>query len=515
MKNRRSPFLKLALFATGLSGIVAEYILSTLATYFIGDSAVQWSLIVSVMLFSMGLGSRISKYLEGNLLIKFIGVEFALSLLVSFSSLIAYSAAGFTDYVGLIIYGMSILIGLLIGLEIPLVIRLNEEFESLKVNIASVMEKDYLGSLVGGLFFAFVGLPILGLTYTPFILGFINLLVAVGLFITVRRELGSKFNARITISSGIIILVMFGGITQAQDIIFFGEQKRYKDKVVFSAQSKYQKIVMTQWKDHYWLYLNGNQQLSTLDEDKYHEALVHPAMKLSHEVQDVLILGGGDGCAAREVLKYPSVKSITVVDLDSMMTGLATRHPILKELNEASFSNPKVKVLNADAFTWLENSNAFFDVIMIDLPDPRSVELNRMYTEEFYRICNLKLRPHGVLITQAGSPYFATKAFKCIDKSMMAAGFETLPLHNHVITLGEWGWVLGQKQDWTQGELKQRARGLRFEDIDTRWLNNEAMLMMSAFGKEIYFEVKDSIEINHIQDPVLYRYYLKGNWDLY
>lgn len=515
MSAKRSPFLKLALFATGLSGIVAEYILSTLATYFIGDSAVQWSLIVSVMLFSMGLGSRISKYLDGNLLIKFISVEFALSILVSFSSLIAYSAAGFSDYVGVIIYGMSILIGLLIGLEIPLVIRLNEEFESLKVNVASVMEKDYLGSLVGGLFFAFVGLPILGLTYTPFILGAINLMVAVGLFITVRRDLNGEVNGRITIASGLTLLLIFGGVSQAEPIILYGEQARYKDKVVFSRQSKYQKIVLTQWQDHYWLYLNGNQQLSTLDEDKYHEAIVHPAVGLAQQVKDVLILGGGDGCAARELLKYPSVEQITIVDLDSVMTGIASRHPILTELNQGAFANPKVKVVNGDAFNYMEGGKTLYDVIIVDLPDPRSVELNRMYTSEFYRLCHLKLRPHGVVITQAGSPYFATKAFRCIDLTMASAGFETLPLHNHVVTLGEWGWVLGQKNEWTQGELKARARNLAFDNIDTKWLNNEAMLMMTSFGKDIYFPIADSIAVNHIQNPVLYRYYLKGNWDLY
>ncbi len=514
-KLKRSPALKLALFATGLSGIVAEYILSTLATYFIGDSAVQWSLIVSVMLFSMGLGSRLSKFIEGNLLLKFIGVEFLLSLLVSFSSLVAYSAAGLTEYVGFIIYGMSILIGLLIGLEIPLVIRLNEEFESLKINVASVMEKDYLGSLVGGLFFAFVGLPILGLTYTPFILGFINLCVALLLYFTVRKEISAKRSKQIGITAVLLSLLMLSGILKGEEIILFGEQTRYKDKVVYSEQSKYQKIVITQWKNDYWLFINGNQQLSSLDEDKYHEALVHPAMQLSNQVKDVLILGGGDGCAVREILKYDKVENITLVDLDSMMTGLAQRHPVLTEMNDSSMSSSKLSIVNTDAFNFLEQGGKMYDVIIVDLPDPRSVELNRMYTKEFYDLCRLNLRPHGSLITQAGSPYFATQAYRCIDQTMASAGFETLALHNHVLTLGEWGWILGQKSDWSQGRLKERARGLNFEGIDTKWINQEAMLLMSSFGKDIYFEVTDSIKINHIQDPVLYRYYLKGNWDLY
>jgi len=162
----KSNILKLALFATGLSGIVAEYILATLATYFLGDSVFQWTMIISVMLFSMGLGSRLSKYFTSDLLKKFIIIEFSLSLLTSFSSLLVYTAAAYTIYKGLIIYGLSIIIGLLIGMEIPLVVRLNYEFQKLKVNIASVLENDYYGSLIGGMFFAFIGLPYLGLTNT-------------------------------------------------------------------------------------------------------------------------------------------------------------------------------------------------------------------------------------------------------------------------------------------------------------------------------------------------------------
>jgi len=238
-------------------------------------------------------------------------------------------------------------------------------------------------------------------------------------------------------------------------------------------------------------------------------------MQLSNQVKDVLILGGGDGCAVREILKYDKVENITLVDLDSMMTGLAQRHPVLTEMNDSSMSSSKLSIVNTDAFNFLEQGGKMYDVIIVDLPDPRSVELNRMYTKEFYDLCRLNLRPHGSLITQAGSPYFATQAYRCIDQTMASAGFETLALHNHVLTLGEWGWILGQKSDWSQGRLKERARGLNFEGIDTKWINQEAMLLMSSFGKDIYFEVTDSIKINHIQDPVLYRYYLKGNWDLY
>ena len=258
----RSNVLKIALFATGLSGIVAEYVLSTLATYFLGDSVFQWTMIVSIMLFSMGLGSRVSQVFEHNLLHKFIYVEFTLSILSAFAALVAYTAAAYTMYTGLIIYTFSISIGLLIGLEIPLVIRLNHEFEELKVNVSSVMEKDYYGSLLGGVFFAFIGLPYLGLTYTPFVLGITNFLVALLLLSVLWSSIAESAKKRLITLSGIVAVVLISGLVLAKPIIFHGEQRRYKDKVIFEQQSRYQKIVITQWKDDYWLYINGNQQLS-------------------------------------------------------------------------------------------------------------------------------------------------------------------------------------------------------------------------------------------------------------
>lgn len=461
----------------------------------------------------MGLGSRWSKYINNNLLSKFIYIELALSLLVSFSSLIAYTTAAFSSYIGLIIYSLSILIGVLIGLEIPLVIRINKEFESLKVNIASVMEKDYWGSLVGGVFFAFVGLPYLGLTYTPFILGAINFSVALILLFTVREDL--KLKKRVLwMSSSATAILIFTGFFFAKPIVLFGEQKRYTDKVVYSEQSKYQRLVITEWKDDYWLYIDGNQQFSTVDEDKYHEPLVHPVMQLAQKHKHILILGGGDGCAVREVLKYPDVEKITLVDLDPAMTNLGKDNSIIKTINEGAMDNEKLTILNQDGFQFLEKTPDYFDVIIIDLPDPKSVDLNRLYSKEFYTLCGRQLRPNGIIVTQAGSPYFATKAFQCIDVTMAAAGFETAMLHNHVITLGEWGWVVGAK-NFPKGKLKQALNSLSFEDVDTRWINHEAMALMTSFGKDIYFTDGETIEVNTIHNPSLYHYYLNGNWDLY
>ncbi len=512
-KKRYSRILMSAIFATGFSGIVAEYLLSTLATYFLGDSIIQWALIVSTMMFSMGLGSRISKRFTKHLALRFLVLEFILSLVVSFVPLLVYTASAFTNSLSVLIYLCSITIGILIGMEIPLVTRINDQYDDLRVNISKVLENDYYGSLIGGVFFAFIGIPFLGLNYTPFVLGFVNFSVAVCVYIYLNHLIDKSFKIPLNISIVLITLFLISGVTFSKPIIKYGEQKKYKDKIVYAHQSKYQRIVITQWKDEFWLWLNGNEQLCTMDEMMYHEPLIHPAMTLHPNPQDILVLGGGDGCAVREILKYSSVKNITLVDLDPEMTKLGENYPLLTKLNKNSLTNSKVNVINKDGFVYLSQNKNFYDIIIVDLPDPRNVELNRLYTEEFYRTAYKHLRPGGIIITQAGSPYFATKAFKCIVKTMAAAGFNTIPLHNQVLSLGEWGWSLGVKTD-PAFPLKDKLKNLTFK-VPTKWLNNDAMQLITSFGKEIYPGQNDSVKINRIQDPVLYRYYLKGNWDLY
>ncbi len=503
-----------AIFATGFSGIIAEYLLSTLATYFLGDSILQWTMIVSTMMFSMGLGSRISKSFKVNLTEKFLILEFALSLVVSFAPMIVYTTSAFTNSLAIVIYAFSILIGTLIGMEIPLVMRINNEYESLRVNISNVLEKDYYGSLIGGIFFVLVGLPFLGLTYLPFFLGTVNFGVAVVVYFMLNILIDKKYKTYLNTSIALVTVTIIAGVIFSDPIIKYGEQIKYKDKVVYSEQSQYQKIVITQWQDNYWLYLNSNEQLCTMDEMMYHEPLVHPVMSLHPHPQNVLILGGGDGCAAREVLKYPSVKSIRLIDLDPAMTKLGQEHPILTNLNKGALNDPKVEIINSDGYHYLTQNKDFYDVIIIDLPDPRTVELGRLYSMEFYSVCYRHLRPEGLIITQAGSPYFATKAFKCIIETMREAGFKTIPLHNQVLSLGEWGWSLGMK---TQREvnLKKAIQSLHFHNIETQWLNNDAMQLITSFGKDIFPGQNDSVKVNRIHDPVLYKYYLKGNWDLY
>ncbi len=516
--KKNSNILKIAIFATGFAGIVAEYVLSTLATYFIGNSVFQWTMIVSLMLFFMGIGARLSKRASGNLIAKFLILEIVLSILVSFSSMIVYTLAAVSTYYELVIYLLCVSIGLLIGLEIPIVVRINEQYEDLRTNISSVLEKDYYGSLLGGVFFGFIGLPLLGLTYTPFILGFVNLGVAIIVAYMLYNKLGAKQGKQISVLIISTVVVLGLGLFYTKPVIRWGEQKKYKDKVIFSKQTKYQKIVLTEWKDEHWLYLNGNLQFCSIDEEMYHEPLIHPAMGLASKAQNILVLGGGDGCAVRELLKYKDVKHIDLVDLDPEMTRLAKENKILRTLNQDAFLSEKVTIYNQDAYTFLEQQDKkFYDVIIVDLPDPRTIELGRLYSHEFYTICYRKLRPNGVIITQAGSPYFATKAYQCIDATIQSAQFKTVAMHNQVLSMGEWGWILGVKNHNVSDEIiKKRLKTLKFSEIDTKWINNEAMQLLTSFGKQDFFtKDEDTIKINRIHDPVLYQYYLNGNWEIY
>jgi len=376
------------------------------------------------------------------------------------------------------------------------------------------MEKDYYGSLLGGMFFAFVGLPYLGLTYTPFILGSVNLIVAISLFIILKKEVDPTIRRKLSTFSILSSLAILIGVSLASKAIDFGESERYADRVIYTQQTPYQRITITQSKGEFWLFINGNQQLSTIDEVMYHEPLVHSAMGALKQPKKILVLGGGDGGAVREILKYASVEEIILVDLDPAMTKLGQEYQLLVEMNQNSMNHEKLTIINTDGYNYLEKTNEYFDAIIIDLPDPKSVELGRLYSYEFYKLCYKQLLPNGIIITQAGSPYYAARAFNCINKTMSASGFTTLPLHNQVITLGEWGWGLGAK-NITKPNLKKMIQEIELVDIQTRWINKSAMKLITSFGKNSFPNQTDSVEVNKIHNPVLYKYYLNGNWDIY
>jgi len=512
----QQPFslsLKAAIFATGLAGVVAEYVLATLASYLLGNTLVQWTLTISFMLFAMGIGSRLSQHVRWPLLDTFIAVELLLSFLCALSAQAVYGLAAHVPDITLFIYGLTLSIGLLIGLEIPLVTRINEVFEELKVNISGVMEKDYYGALVGGLLFAFVALPKLGMTYTPLLLGTINFAVAGVLFWRCRALL--RWGRQLTLAGGLVMVLLVTLALSARSVHLYGEQNKYRDQVVYLDQSPYQRIVLTQWQENFWFYLNGNIQFSSYDEERYHEPLVHPLMQSIANRSSILILGGGDGLALREVLKYSEVRRVDLVDLDPAVTTLGVQHPLFTRLNKGALNDPRVSVINDDGYRFLRQTDRFYDAILIDLPDPKTIHLTRLYTRQFYQLVKAHLSPGGGMVTQATSPFFAPQAFISILKTVTAGGFVTVPYHNHIPTMGEWGWVIGLNiPPGRTFDLKRHLLAQDYTQVETRFLNRDAMVAMLHFGKGL-FDDETEVVVNDEFELTLYRYYRDGAWDLY
>ena len=511
--KRLSFILKVCVFTTGCATMVTEYTLATLASYLLGNSILQWTVVISLMLFSMGLGSRYSRKYKTDLLDRFTLTEFGLSFLCTFSAMFCFWISAYTIHFGLVVYGVACMIGFMTGLEVPLITRINESYESLRENISSVMEYDYYGALLGGALFAFVLLPFLGLTYTPVLIGSLNLLVASLILWTFPDHLTRP--SILNIQFAVLLMASILAFAVAKPIILYGEQHKYKDKIVYQEQTRYQKIVVTQWKDDYWLFINGSTQFSTYDEERYHEPLVHPLLGLIKERKDILLLGGGDGLAAREILKYPDVENLTLVDLDPAMSRLARQDKIFLGINHGSLNDPRVRVINQDAYQFIKNSVDLYDAVIIDLPDPKSVSLSLLYSLGFYKMVEKHLKPFGAMVTQSTSPLYSPEAFLCIKKTLEAAGFSTLPYQNSVPSMGQWGWVLGvrQKSMPTQ-RLRKNLTALTFPDIATRFLNRDAMISMAHFGKGLY-EQEGQIEPNTQFDHNILKYYRKGSWDLY
>lgn len=510
---RRSLLIKFSIFCTGFTGIVAEYIMATLASYCLGDSVTQWTIIISLMLFAMGVGSQLSMVFRDNLLDTFINIELILAALVASSALLVYTLFAYIEHLSFFIYLLAFIIGLLIGLELPLATRINADHQQLASNVSSILAKDYLGALFGGILFAFVGLPLLGLAASAVVVGAVNFCVALILggccFHELRR--GKLF----IVSTFFVAIIIVGCLLASDHLVLFAEQKRYRDKIVFSERTRYQKIVLTNFRNDYWLYLNGNQQFSTIDEHRYHETLVHPAMLLHGSAQRVLVLGGGDGLAVREILRHPTVKQITVVDIDRRMTELAKVHPLLVQINDQALLNSKVIVSNIDAFSFVSNDPESYQIIISDFPDPQSIDLARLYSYEFFQLVFKRLDTNGVFITQAGSPTYARLSFQTILKTVRALSYPVVPLHSYLPTMGDWGWVIAKKSTIDNRHLQELLLNLSPTGINLRYLDQETLRhLFGGWGKNFYSEYNE-LQINSLLKPSLHRYYRQGRWDLY
>src|SRR5580692_7620942 len=444
-------------------GLIYELVAGTLASYLVGDSVFQFSTVIGTYLFAMGVGSALSRYLDRGLVYRFVWIELLLGVIGGFSSALLMMAFAFTQGFELILYALVIVMGVLVGLEIPLLMRIVRDRYEFRDVIAHVLTFDYLGALGASLLFPILLVPRLGLVRSAMLFGLINAGVALwSTFLFANQLSGAR---RLRVACLVVLCGLGVGIAEAKHITAAAEDNIYADDIIFARDSRYQHLVLTRFKDDLRLFLNSHLQFSSRDEYRYHEALVHPGLAATPAPRRVLILGGGDGLAVREVLKYPQVESVTLVDLDPEMTRLFSTHTMLTQLNQKSLLSPKLHITNADAFPWVDSSTDSFDFIVIDFPDPTNYSLGKLYTTAFYRAVARHLSAQGVMVVQSTSPMFARDSFWCIAATLRQAGLKTYPYHVYVPSFGEWGFIIASLRDYSMP--KSLPQGLRFLSVAT------------------------------------------------
>ena len=481
-----------SVFVVSACGLAYELITGALASYLLGDSVTQFSTIIGIYLFAMGLGSWLSRYFHRDLVSLFVRIEITVGLIGGFSTAALFLAfAADAGPFRALLYGLVLIIGALVGLEIPLVMRILRGEIRFDELVARVLSVDYLGALVVSIVFPLVLAPHLGLVRTGLLFGLANVLVAVWTLHVFGQSRGER--RRLRLAAGVSVLLLIAGIAGAGRITSVAEGWIYADDIIHAETTPYQRIVVTRWHDDIRLFLNQNLQFSSKDEYRYHEALIHPGLATLPGAQHVLVLGGGDGLAVREILKYPQVTSITLVDLDPAMTHLFSTAPLLRGLNDDALNSPRVHVINADAARWLDEHDEVFDFVVADFPDPSNYAVGKLYTTGFYRLVEKHLSARARLVVQTTSPFYARQSFWIVAQTLEDAGFRIAPYHALVPSFGEWGFILAGREDFQPPE--QYRVPLRF---------------LTAAGTPALFEFPADMarvpaEPNRMNDQVLVR----------
>ena len=490
--------LIISVFIVASCGLAYELIIAALASYLLGDSILQFSSVIGLYLFSMGIGAHLTQYIKDkDVLHRFIEIELLVGIIGGISALALFVAFGLSAApFRTLLYAFV----LIVGMEIPLVMRvLNQKGAEFKELVSKVLTFDYLGALAVSLLFPLLLAPKLGMARSALLFGIFNAAVAYLTARVFKSEL-PRYHA-IRTRAFIVLTALITLFVYADRISFKAEQSYFGDPVVYQSHSPYQRLVVTRWKDDTRLYINGNLQFSSRDEARYHEALVLPAMQMVPNAERVLILGGGDGLAAREALKYPQVKNVTLVDLDPDMTATFKTSATLSALNQGSLSHPKMHVVNDDAAKWLEGSSEKFDVIIIDLPDPSNFSLGKLYSVPMYRLVARHLEPQGKIVVQSTSPYFAPNAYWSVVATLEAAKLNTAPYHVYVPSFGEWGFVLaGFDQNFP---IPQKF------DVPTRYLNAQTVAEMFRFPPDM---ARRKVEANYLNNQILVSYF-ESDWN--
>ena len=456
-----------SVFVVAACGLVYELAAGALASYLLGDSVLQFSTIIGSYLFAMGIGSYLSRFFDRQLPAHFLRIELLVALIGGALPAVLFLAGAFVPGAfRFLLYTLVLVVGTLVGLEIPLVMRILRRNVALKDLVSQVLTFDYLGALAVSLAFPLVLVPQLGLIRTGLLFGVMNAAVAVWALWLFRHEL-RHFRAHAA-ACALTLGALTAGFVAADHITTLAEDHFYQDRIVFTTTSPYQRLVVTAGRSGHKLFLNGNLQFAERDEYRYHEALVHPVMSAHGAPKKVAVLGGGDGMAVREVLKYPGVESVTLVELDPAMTAVFSTRPALTRLNGDALRSPKVRIVNQDAFKWLETTTEVFDVVIVDFPDPTNFSIGKLYTTSFYALLDQRLSASGYAVVQTTSPLVARRSYWTVVSTLEAAGFVTAPYHANVPSFGEWGFVVASHRPFSPTtQARDLPPGLRYLNPQT------------------------------------------------
>jgi spermidine synthase len=488
------------------TGLAYELTLGALASYYLGDTVTVFSLVVGAYLSALGLGAYLSRFVSDRLSVVFVDVQLSVAVLGGLSVPAAMLSYAQTAFFPIFLLGLVLALGTLVGVELPLLLRLLEQRLSFRELVAKALGVDYVGALLGSIGFSLLLLPGIGLVRTSLLLGMLDALSAFASCLVLRGTDPSAAPAlaRRRIGALVVLVALAVCFCFGSRITDLADSASFRGRVMHAESSRFQRIVLTRVGEHTELYLNGHLQFSSLDEARYHELLVHPAMSAARARARVLIGGGGDGLALREVLRYPDVEHVTLIDLDQRVTELGRRHPALSALNEHAFEDARVKVRNQDAFKELRENRARFDVVILDFPDPSSYAVGKLFSLELYRALAERLTTGGVAVVQATSPLFARASYWTIVNTLEAAGLEALPYHAFMPSFGEWGFVLAAPHKLIPPALAAPA-GLRF-------LTPQLLAESFAFPRDM---ARVEAPVNRLDNQALVSRYVKewGRWD--
>jgi spermidine synthase len=424
------PLVLFAAFVCAACGLVYELELVALGGYLLGDSVTQTSVVLSVMVFAMGVGSLAAKRLAHRPATSFALVECSLALVGGLSVLAVYGSWAWLGGYQVALTVLTCVIGLLIGAEIPLLMTLVQRIRRQEAGraAADLFAADYVGALIGGLAFPFLLLPYLGQAGGALATGAVNAVAggAVVLWLF-RDEPGPRIRPLLWAGCGAVLTVLAlaaastDAIERAARVALFGTAPRQ------AVQGRQGEIVLTgpsQAPTRLRLYLDGRLAACGSDEYRYHEALVHPALAGAADTR-VLLLGGGDGLALREVLRHTGVTSVLVVTADPALPALARTDPALAALGGHSFADPRVRVVYGDPLAWLRQGAGAerFDAVLADLPAPERAARGEYHTAEFYGLAAARLAAAGRLAVPAP----AGSGVWTVEAGLRAAGLFTVP----------------------------------------------------------------------------------------